>query len=181
MIRVYIRSDVDKCNAAAAKVASVGRSRFRHLFSTALQDHQRSAPNRPETTFRRSYHQKSRIYLVLNVTDELVRTMLNVSRRSVVITNKLRLLIPERRSHFLLSGVQRAQSRHLSSSSRRLVSPPANDPWAKREAWRHSPEFGKMKQLSKLFPGFTLGAAAFGVYLAWDMMTGESEKEHGHH
>ncbi|CCA75000.1 hypothetical protein PIIN_08987 [Serendipita indica DSM 11827] len=91
------------------------------------------------------------------------------------------MLNVSRRSHCLLRGAQRAQSRYLSSSSRRLVSPPANDPWAKREAWRHSPEFGKVKQLGKMFPGFTLGAGAFGLYLAWDMMTGSSEKEHGHH
>jgi NADH dehydrogenase (ubiquinone) 1 beta subcomplex subunit 3 len=65
-------------------------------------------------------------------------------------------------------------------TSRSNLRGPANDPWAKREAWRHSPTFGTLRQVSKMFPGFGLAVVAFGAYLAYENLTGDKD-EHGHH
>lgn len=64
------------------------------------------------------------------------------------------------------------------ATSRATLRAPANDPWAKREAWRHSPTFGNFRQISKMFPGFGLAVVAFGAYLAYDAMAGD---DHAHH
>ncbi|CAD6915889.1 unnamed protein product [Tilletia controversa] len=45
------------------------------------------------------------------------------------------------------------------------------DPWAAREAWRKHPLFTNRFYIRNMFPGLGLGAAAFGVYLAVDMLT----------
>jgi len=66
------------------------------------------------------------------------------------------------------------------TTSRLNLRGPANDPWAKREAWRHSPEFSKIRQVSRMFPGFGLAVVAFGAYLAYEKLAGDAN-EHGHH
>ncbi|KAK0523735.1 hypothetical protein OC834_001784 [Tilletia horrida] len=45
------------------------------------------------------------------------------------------------------------------------------DPWAAREAWRKHPVFTNRFYIRNMFPGLGLGAAAFGIYLAVDMLT----------
>jgi NADH dehydrogenase (ubiquinone) 1 beta subcomplex subunit 3 len=64
------------------------------------------------------------------------------------------------------------------STSRSASRPVAGDPWAKREAWRHSPTFGQLRQISQMFPGLGLAIVAFGAYLAWEQVGGEKEEEH---
>jgi NADH dehydrogenase (ubiquinone) 1 beta subcomplex subunit 3 len=56
----------------------------------------------------------------------------------------------------------------------------ANDPWAKREAWRKHEMFGKMRQISQMFPGLGIALVAFTGYVLWDNMTAK-EDEHHHH
>ena len=83
----------------------------------------------------------------------------------------------------VLKNATLSPSSHLCRSfmaSRSNLRGPANDPWAKREAWRHSPTFGTLKQVSKMFPGFGLAVVAFGAYLAYENMAGNKD-EHGHH
>jgi NADH dehydrogenase (ubiquinone) 1 beta subcomplex subunit 3 len=67
----------------------------------------------------------------------------------------------------------------LLTTSRSNLRGPANDPWAKREAWRHGPTFGKLRQVGQMFPGFGLAVVAFGAYLAYDNLAGKDE--HSHH
>lgn len=70
-------------------------------------------------------------------------------------------------------------SRYL-SSTRPAARPVPGDPWAKREAWRHSPVFGQLRQVSRMFPGLGLAIVAFGAYLAWEQIGGDKEHEHHH-
>ena len=51
-----------------------------------------------------------------------------------------------------------------------------NDPWFRREMWRWDPFFSKQNVLRNSFPGLGIAAAAFSIYLVYDLMT---EKE-GH-
>ena len=63
------------------------------------------------------------------------------------------------------------------------VDPLANvlkDPWFRREAWRWDPFFSNKNILRHSFPGLGIAVAAFSVYLAYDLITGDGEKE-GHH
>ncbi|KAG8838696.1 hypothetical protein FRB91_002427 [Serendipita sp. 411] len=80
-----------------------------------------------------------------------------------------------------LSSIGRPSvGRLLTTTARRKGGVP-NDPWAKREAWRHHPMFGKWRQISQIFPGLGLAIVAFGAYVAWDNMTAKEDHEHGHH
>ncbi|PVG01849.1 hypothetical protein CPB86DRAFT_698660 [Serendipita vermifera] len=79
------------------------------------------------------------------------------------------------------SNGQIVAKRQLSTTTQRLAAP-LKDPWAKREAWRHSPTFGTVRQLSQMFPGLGLAIVAFGAYLAWESVSGKDEEgAHGHH
>lgn len=40
----------------------------------------------------------------------------------------------------------------------------ANDPWAKREAWRYTGAFTRANRFKGAFPGLGLGVSAFVVY-----------------
>lgn len=93
--------------------------------------------------------------------------------RSVAFTIQRRSIA---RSNTAISSSN--QLRRSLATSRPNLRAPANDPWAKREAWRHSPTFGNLRQIGKMFPGFGLAVVAFGAYLAYDSMAGE---EHAHH
>lgn len=42
------------------------------------------------------------------------------------------------------------------------------DPWAKREAWRHSPVFQQRVMFRNVFPGFGIAVVAFSAYLLAD-------------
>lgn len=44
------------------------------------------------------------------------------------------------------------------------------DPWAAREAWRKHPVFSNKFMFRNFLPGFALGAAAFGAYVAVDSL-----------
>ncbi|PWN37424.1 uncharacterized protein FA14DRAFT_176718 [Meira miltonrushii] len=44
------------------------------------------------------------------------------------------------------------------------------DPWAAREAWRKHPVFSNKFMFRNFMPGFALGAAAFGAYVAVDSL-----------
>lgn len=56
---------------------------------------------------------------------------------------------------------------------------PLNDPWHRREAWRWDPFFSKQNMLRKSFPGLGIGAAAFSIYLVYDIFIKKNEaKEH---
>jgi NADH dehydrogenase (ubiquinone) 1 beta subcomplex subunit 3 len=80
-----------------------------------------------------------------------------------------------------LSSRQILATRQISTTTQRLAAP-LRDPWAKREAWRHSPTFGTWRQISQMFPGLGLAIVAFGAYLAWESVSGKDEEgAHGHH
>lgn len=53
------------------------------------------------------------------------------------------------------------------------------DPWFRREAWRWDPFFSKQNILKHSFPGLGVAAAAFSVYLLYDLINGgEHDNEH---
>jgi NADH dehydrogenase (ubiquinone) 1 beta subcomplex subunit 3 len=58
-----------------------------------------------------------------------------------------------------------------------------HDPWAKREAWRKTPEyFSKRAMFRQAFPGFGIALVAFTVYVVVDnMYTKTHPKEEQHH
>lgn len=91
-------------------------------------------------------------------------------------------LVSQRATPSLYMATKCIYFRSLSTSSP-ARSPVANDPWAKREAWRHHPMFGQLKQVSQMFPGLGLAMVAFGAYLAWEQVAGDKEDKHkpGHH
>ncbi|KAK5166260.1 uncharacterized protein LTR77_008521 [Saxophila tyrrhenica] len=57
---------------------------------------------------------------------------------------------------------------------------PANDPWARNEAWRYTGPFTRRNRLKGLFPGFGIGLAAFGVYMVYEQLFMSSGHSHGH-
>ncbi|KAJ2767424.1 hypothetical protein IWQ56_003339 [Coemansia nantahalensis] len=52
----------------------------------------------------------------------------------------------------------------------------AQDPWARREAWRNHPAFSKMSQLRGMFPGLGIATGLFAVYLAYEHISGPKTK-----
>ncbi|KAF2093941.1 hypothetical protein NA57DRAFT_47700 [Rhizodiscina lignyota] len=55
---------------------------------------------------------------------------------------------------------------------------PANDPWARREAWRYSGPFTRFNRFRRMFPGLGIATVAFGAYLAYDFATAQEEHHH---
>ncbi|KAF9971590.1 hypothetical protein BGZ73_005434 [Actinomortierella ambigua] len=59
------------------------------------------------------------------------------------------------------------------------------DPWHKRNAWRTQHAlFTRATRIKSMFPGFTLGAGAFAVYLGYEYLTApKADAHHGanHH
>ncbi|KAF2484531.1 NADH-ubiquinone oxidoreductase B12 subunit family-domain-containing protein [Neohortaea acidophila] len=56
---------------------------------------------------------------------------------------------------------------------------PANDPWARREAWRYSGPFTRWNRLKSVFPGFGIATAAFAGYLVYEQLFLTSSHGHG--
>ncbi|KAK6442152.1 hypothetical protein LTR95_001621 [Oleoguttula sp. CCFEE 5521] len=57
---------------------------------------------------------------------------------------------------------------------------PANDPWARAEAWRYTGPFTRSNRLRGSFPGFGIALGAFAVYVAYDkLIAGDSHAHHG--
>lgn len=48
------------------------------------------------------------------------------------------------------------------------------DPWFRREAWRWDPFYSKANVLKHSFPGLGIAAAAFSIYLIYDLISGEN-------
>ncbi|KAF9268913.1 hypothetical protein L218DRAFT_852565 [Marasmius fiardii PR-910] len=56
------------------------------------------------------------------------------------------------------------------------------DPWAKREAWRKHPVFGKTAMLRSMFPGFGIAVVTFTAYVIADNVYLSAKKsEQAHH
>ncbi|KAE8266428.1 hypothetical protein A4X09_0g5919 [Tilletia walkeri] len=68
----------------------------------------------------------------------------------------------------IAQGTPRSPGTH---SNKPTMPPHYRDPWAAREAWRKHPIFTNRFYIRNMFPGLGLGAAAFGIYLAVDMLT----------
>ncbi|KAH7116993.1 NADH-ubiquinone oxidoreductase B12 subunit family-domain-containing protein [Dendryphion nanum] len=56
---------------------------------------------------------------------------------------------------------------------------PANDPWARAEAWRYTGPFTRFNRFKKALPGLGTASVAFAVYLAYEHFF--LKEEHGHH
>ena len=57
------------------------------------------------------------------------------------------------------------------------------DPWAQRDAWRHSEFFSQSNRTKRLFPGLGLALVAFAGYVAYDQWytssgPGKEEREY---
>ncbi|KAF2404525.1 hypothetical protein EJ06DRAFT_579136 [Trichodelitschia bisporula] len=57
---------------------------------------------------------------------------------------------------------------------------PANDPWRRAEAWRYTGPFNRFNRFRRSFPGLGIGAAAFGIYYAYDTLVAQDDHSHGH-
>ncbi|KAE8250328.1 hypothetical protein A4X13_0g4808 [Tilletia indica] len=68
-------------------------------------------------------------------------------------------------------GCQDAALSRSPQQEQETMPPHYRDPWAAREAWRKHPIFTNRFYIRNMFPGLGLGAAAFGIYLAVDMLT----------
>ncbi|GMM38227.1 hypothetical protein DASC09_055660 [Saccharomycopsis crataegensis] len=55
----------------------------------------------------------------------------------------------------------------------------AQDPWAKREAWRYTGAFTRANRFKGAFPGLGLGVGAFAVYCIAEQLFFPAD--HGHH
>ncbi len=47
------------------------------------------------------------------------------------------------------------------------------------EAWRYTGPFSRWNRFKGLFPGFGIGLAAFGAYLAYEQMFAQPSHGHG--
>ncbi|TVY67502.1 hypothetical protein LSUE1_G005340 [Lachnellula suecica] len=47
---------------------------------------------------------------------------------------------------------------------------PANDPWARREAWRYTGPFTRWNRLKSSFPGLGIATVAFAVYCGYEYL-----------
>jgi len=56
--------------------------------------------------------------------------------------------------------------------------PPANDPWARAEAWRYSGPFSRWNRFKGSFPGLGIATVAFAAYCGYEYMFLKSD--HGH-
>ncbi|KAK3710590.1 hypothetical protein LTR37_010217 [Vermiconidia calcicola] len=56
---------------------------------------------------------------------------------------------------------------------------PANDPWARHEAWRYTEPFTRWNRFKGLFPGFGIGLGAFAGYLVYEQIF-MKKSSHGH-
>lgn len=55
------------------------------------------------------------------------------------------------------------------------------DPWAKREAWRKTPEyFSNRAMMRNLFPGFGIGLAVFAAYVVVDNLYLQAKQKEEH-
>ncbi|KAI1004922.1 hypothetical protein K3495_g3294 [Podosphaera aphanis] len=45
---------------------------------------------------------------------------------------------------------------------------PANDPWARREAWRYSGPFTRASRFKNAFPGLGIATVAFAIYCGYE-------------
>ncbi|KAI9824741.1 MAG: hypothetical protein M1832_001567 [Thelocarpon impressellum] len=55
---------------------------------------------------------------------------------------------------------------------------PANDPWARAEAWRYTGPFTRFNRFRGSFPGLGIATVAFAAYLGYEYMF--LKPEHGH-
>ncbi|RDL39352.1 uncharacterized protein BP5553_03692 [Venustampulla echinocandica] len=56
---------------------------------------------------------------------------------------------------------------------------PANDPWARREAWRYSGPFTRWNRFRGSFPGLGIATVAFAAYCGYEYMF--LKDDHGSH
>ncbi|EMC97094.1 hypothetical protein BAUCODRAFT_32837 [Baudoinia panamericana UAMH 10762] len=65
---------------------------------------------------------------------------------------------------------------------------PANDPWARHEAWRYTGPFTRWSRLRGAFPGLGIATVAFAGYMVYETLFmspahGHGDEHHGesHH
>ncbi|PQE32770.1 NADh-ubiquinone oxidoreductase b12 subunit family protein [Rutstroemia sp. NJR-2017a WRK4] len=56
---------------------------------------------------------------------------------------------------------------------------PANDPWAKAEAWRYTGQFSRFNRFKNSFPGLGIATVAFAAYCGYEYLF-LSDDHHGH-
>ncbi|EPE35431.1 hypothetical protein GLAREA_11130 [Glarea lozoyensis ATCC 20868] len=56
---------------------------------------------------------------------------------------------------------------------------PANDPWAKREAWRYTGQFSRWNRFKGSFPGLGIATVAFAAYCGYEYLF-MNDDHHGH-
>nr|POE65048.1 hypothetical protein CFP56_34716 [Quercus suber] len=61
----------------------------------------------------------------------------------------------------------------------RAAGQPANDPWARHEAWRYSGPFSRYNRFKGSFPGLGIATVAFAGYLVYEQMFMSSAHGHG--
>ncbi|CZS95848.1 related to NADH-ubiquinone oxidoreductase B12 subunit [Rhynchosporium agropyri] len=56
---------------------------------------------------------------------------------------------------------------------------PANDPWARREAWRYSGPFTRWNRFKGSFPGLGIATVAFAAYCGYEYLFLNDDHGHG--